>query len=173
MNSYRYPDEYPLKQMRWVWCFWIYVFFWVGRVQNPLKFFGGCQNPDSQYSDFCFMKETFSYPFRNLRNIHWINQSWFAGPSLQIQVSWGEFLVVLGYPPWTTNMASWKNPPFQDVFPIDNGDFPMSCIVFRECANVFCFLFRVPVSISFFQEVFGCLRAIVNRLSHHSYFRVI
>ena len=30
------------------------------------------------------------------------------------------------YTPPKTNMTM-ENPPFEDVFPIDNGDFPMSC----------------------------------------------
>ena len=32
----------------------------------------------------------------------------------------------LGYTPPKTNMAM-EHPPFEDVFPIENGDFPMSC----------------------------------------------
>ena len=30
------------------------------------------------------------------------------------------------YPPPKTDMAI-ENPPFEDVFPVENGDFPMSC----------------------------------------------
>jgi len=26
-----------------------------------------------------------------------------------------------------SNMAGWKMPPFEDVFPIENGDFPIPC----------------------------------------------
>ena len=26
-----------------------------------------------------------------------------------------------------TNMAGWKMDPFEDVFPIEHGDFPLSC----------------------------------------------
>ena len=29
-------------------------------------------------------------------------------------------------PPPKTDMAI-ENPPFEDVFPVENGDFPMSC----------------------------------------------
>ena len=36
----------------------------------------------------------------------------------------------LDYPPPKTNMTM-ENPPFEDVFPIGNGDFPMSCWFFR------------------------------------------
>ena len=35
-------------------------------------------------------------------------------------------MVALNYPPEKTNMTM-KNPPFEDVFPIENCDFPMSC----------------------------------------------
>ena len=31
-----------------------------------------------------------------------------------------------GYPPKKTNMTM-EHPPFEDVFPIENGDFQMSC----------------------------------------------
>jgi len=31
-----------------------------------------------------------------------------------------------GLTPLKTNMTL-ENPPFEDVFPIENGDFPMSC----------------------------------------------
>ena len=30
------------------------------------------------------------------------------------------------YTPWKTNMTM-KDPPFEDVFPIEHGDFPTSC----------------------------------------------
>ena len=31
-----------------------------------------------------------------------------------------------GYTPQKTNVTL-ENPPFEEVFPIENGDFPMSC----------------------------------------------
>lgn len=29
--------------------------------------------------------------------------------------------------PWKTNMTGWKTQPFEDVSPIEKGDFPLSC----------------------------------------------
>ena len=34
--------------------------------------------------------------------------------------------------PQKNNMAM-ENPPFEDVFPIEHGDFPASHVSFREC----------------------------------------
>ena len=27
----------------------------------------------------------------------------------------------------STNIAGWKNPPFEDIFPIGKGEFPLPC----------------------------------------------
>ena len=56
-----------------------------------------------------------------------------------LKVSYGSYMVVESFPPTvggltrkTTpprrlNMATWKSTMHEDIFPIENGDFPMSC----------------------------------------------
>ena len=34
--------------------------------------------------------------------------------------------IYCSYTPGSTNIAGWKG-PFEDVFPIENGDFPLLC----------------------------------------------
>ena len=40
-------------------------------------------------------------------------------------------------PPRKTKMTM-EHPPFEDVFPIENGDVPMSCVSFQGCNNIEC-----------------------------------
>ena len=36
-------------------------------------------------------------------------------------------MILTRCPPAQKLRWQWKNPPFEDVFPLENGDFPMSC----------------------------------------------
>ena len=35
-----------------------------------------------------------------------------------------------------SNMAGWKMPPFEDVLPIANADFPIKLLVFRGVISI-------------------------------------
>ena len=47
-------------------------------------------------------------------------------PASYVSLTEGKFLLFLGLTPPKTNMTMIKQ-PFEDVSPIKNGDFPMSC----------------------------------------------